>query len=396
MSIGADLAQFLHERVKDFVFFPAAYKTTATLALFRELMAKIDTFLKNAFKIKASDLHIATGNPPMYRRYGKLKEFKFRKLTRKVCEALIYEILSPEQRERFEKNYELDFCYEIEDVARFRGNVLYQRTGIDASFRTIPFDIPSIDELGLPPVVKDILDHHQGLILVTGAAGHGKSTTLAAMVDQINKDRAHHVLTVEDPIEFVHPIKKGVVNQREIGRHTLSNANALKGALREDPDVIMIGELRDRETTSLAMTAAETGHLVLGTMSTSSAHKTVDRIIDSYPAGEQNQVRTMLADSLKAVITQRLIRNVEENGMVLATEVLIGTVPMSSLIRDRKTFQIPSMIQTGKAAQMRLMDESIVELIEVKKISLNSALKNIERKKHLQRFMSAKETATAN
>lgn len=359
-------------------------------------MAKIDTFLKKAFKIKASDLHIATGNPPMYRRYGKLKKFKFQELTLKVCKALIYEILSPEQRKKFEKDYELDFCYEIEGVARFRGNVLYQRTGMDASFRIIPFDIPSIDELGLPPVVKDILDQHQGLILVTGAAGHGKSTTLAAMVDQINKDRAHHVLTVEDPIEFVHPIKKGVVNQREIGRHTLGNANALKGALREDPDVIMIGELRDRETTSLAITAAETGHLVLGTMSTASAHKTVDRIIDSYPAGEQNQVRTMLADSLKAVITQRLIRNVKKNGMVLATEILIGTVPMSNLIRDYKTFQIPSMIQTGKAAQMRLMDESIVELLEAKKISLNRALKNIERKKYLKRFMSEKKTATAN
>jgi twitching motility protein PilT len=214
------------------------------------------------------------------------------------------------------------------------------------------------------------------------------------MVDQINQDRAHHVITVEDPIEFVHPIKMGVVNQREIGRHTRSNENALKGALREDPDVIMIGELRDRETTSLAMTAAETGHLVLGTMSTPSAHKTVDRIIDSYPSGEQNQVRTMLADSLKAVITQRLMRNVEKDGMVLATEILIGTVPMSNLIRDYKTFQIPSMIQTGKAAQMRLMDESIVELLEEKKISLNQAKKNIERKKYLKKFMEAKKKET--
>jgi twitching motility protein PilT len=362
----------------------------------RGFMAKIDTFLKKAFKIKASDLHIAAGNPPMYRRYGRLKKFKFEELTPKASRALIYEILSPEQRERFEKNYELDFCYEIEDVARFRGNVLYQRSGMDASFRIVPLYIPTIEELGLPPVVKEVLDHHQGLILVTGAAGHGKSTALAAMIDQINKDRAHHVLTVEDPIEFVHPIKKGVVNQREIGRHTLSNANALKGALREDPDVIMIGELRDTETTSLAMTAAETGHLVLGTMSTPSAHKTVDRIIDSYPAGEQNQVRTMLADSLKAVITQRLIRNVEKNGMTLATEILIGTVPMSNLIRDNKTFQIPSMIQTGKATQMRLMDDSIVELLEAGKISLKMAMKNIERKKNLNKFISVKKTGTEN
>lgn len=359
-------------------------------------MAKIDAFLKKAFQNKASDIHIATGNPPMYRQYGRLRKFKYHELTPELSKKLIYEILSPEQRERFEKDYELDFCYEIAEVARFRGNVLYQRTGIDASFRIVPFDIPSIDELGLPPVVKEILDHHQGLILVTGAAGHGKSTTLASMVDQINKVRTHHVLTVEDPIEFVHPIKKGVVNQREIRRHTLSNANALKAALREDPDVIMIGELRDTETISLAMTAAETGHLVLGTMSTSSAHKTVDRIIDSYPAGEQNQVRTMLADSLQAVITQRLIRNVQRNGMALATEILIGTVPVSNLIRDNKTFQIPSIIQTGRAAQMRLMDESIVELLEAGKISLGQALKNIEQKKLLKRFMSAKKTSTAN
>ena len=215
------------------------------------------------------------------------------------------------------------------------------------------------------------------------------------MVDHINNHRAHHVITVEDPIEFVQPIKKGVVNQREIGRHTLNYANALRGVLREDPDVIMIGELRDIETTSLAMTAAETGHLVLGTMSTSSAHKTVDRIIDSYPSGEQNQVRTMLADSLKAVITQRLISNVRKDGMALATEILIGTVPMSNLIRDHKTYQIPSMIQTGKAAKMQLMDESIIKLLEAGEISLNRAKKNIEREKLLNKLVKAKENVSA-
>ena len=227
------------------------------------------------------------------------------------------------------------------------------------------------------------------MILVTGATGHGKSTTLAAMVDYINENRAHHVLTVEDPIEFVHPIKKAVVNQRQAGRDTMSYANALKAALREDPDVIMIGELRDPETISLAMTAAETGHLVLGTMSTASAHQTVDRIIDSYPANEQNQIRAMLADSLKAVVAQRLITNAKNNGQVLATEILIVTMPMSNLIRDSKTFQIPSMMQTGKAHGMRLMDDSIVELLEEEKISLERAQQNIGSEKRLAKFKSA-------
>jgi len=358
-------------------------------------MPKIDAFLRKAQEIKASDLHLATGNPPMLRQYGRLKKIKFQELTLEDNRALIYEILTPEQRNSFERDFELDFCYEIEGVARFRGNVLYQRKGIDASFRIVPFEIPSLEKSGLPPVVKKILDHHQGLILVTGPTGHGKSTTLAAMVALINESRTVHVLTIEDPIEFVHPIEKGVVNQREIGRDTLSYANALKAALREDPDVIMVGELRDPETISLAITAAETGHLVLGTMSTSSAHKTVDRIIDSYPAGEQNQIRTMLADSLKGVITQRLIPNAQKDGLVLATEILICTMPMSNLIRDSKTFQIPSMMQTGKAQGMRLMDDSIVELLQGKKISLDMAMANIAQEKRLAGFMTAKNTTSA-
>jgi twitching motility protein PilT len=351
-------------------------------------MAKIDAILKKALELRASDIHIATGNPPMFRQYGRLRQFKFQELTPEISNALIFEILTHKQREEFEREHELDFCYEMEGLARFRGNVLLQRRGIDGCFRVIPLNIPSLEELGHSPVVKETLGHHQGLILVTGAAGHGKSTTLASMIDYINDNRPHHVITVEDPIEFVHPIKKAVVNQREIGRDTLSYSNALKGALREDPDIIMIGELRDPETVSLAMTAAETGHLVLGTMSTSTAHKTVDRIIDSYPSNQQNQARTMLADSLTAVIAQRLIPNVQHDAFVLATEILIGTVPMRNLIRDNKTFQIPNMIQTGKAAQMRLMDESIVALLEAGKISLDQAKANITQKKFLSKFVS--------
>ncbi len=354
-------------------------------------MAKIDTILKKAVEIKASDIHIATGNPPMYRLYGRLRKFKSSDLASEASKALIYEILTPEQRDRFTRDYELDFCYEIEDFARFRGNVLNQRIGMDASFRVIPPHIPSLDDLGHYPVVKKTLENRQGLILVTGEAGHGKSTTVAAMVDHNNESQARHILTVEDPIEFVHPTKKGVVIQREIGRDTLSYVNALKGALREDPDVIVIGEIRDQETISLAMTAADSGHLVIGTMSTLNAHKTVERIIDSYPEDEQNQILTLLADTLLAVIAQRLIPSVQKDGMVLATEILINTMPMSNLIRDNKTFQIPNMIQTGKAAQMRLMDEAIVELLEAGKISLEQAQKSITRKKSLAKFMTEKD-----
>jgi len=359
-------------------------------------MTKLDAFLKKVFAINASDFHLAAGNPPMFRLHGMLKRIKSQELTPEMNKALIYEILTPEQRNRFERDYELDFCYEIKGVARFRGNVLCQRKGTDVSFRIIPLEVTPLYKLGLPPVVEKILDHHQGLILVTGAAGQGKSTTLASMLDHINENRAHHVITVEDPIEFVHPIKKGVLNQRELGRDTKSYANALRAALREDPDVIMVGELRDPETISLAMTAAETGHLVLGTMSTASAHKTIDRIIDSYQASEQNQVRTMLSDSLKAVITQRLIPNAQKNERVLATEILICTVPMSNLIRDCKTFQIPSMMQTGKSVGMRLMTDSIVELLEDGKISLDQAHENIADKKYLTRFETAKNPASAS
>jgi twitching motility protein PilT len=354
-------------------------------------MAKIDTILKKAVEIKASDIHIATGNPPMYRLNGRLRKFKSSDLASGTCKALIYEILTPEQRNLFTKDYELDFCYEIEGCARFRGNVLNQRAGMDASFRVIPPHIPSLDELGHHPVVKETLENRMGLILVAGEAGHGKSTTVAAMVDHINENQAHHILTVEDPIEFVHPIKKGVVIQREIGRDTLSYVDALKGALREDPDVIVIGEISDRETISLAMTSADSGHLVIGTMSTLNAHKTVERIIDSYPEDEQNQVLTMLADTLSAVIAQRLMPSVKKDGMVLATEILRNTMPMSNLIRDNKTFQIPNMIQTGKAAQMRLMDESIVELLEARKISVDEAQRHITQKKALARFVNEKD-----
>jgi twitching motility protein PilT len=250
----------------------------------------------------------------------------------------------------------------------------------------IPPEIKTLAELGLPDVVTKVLDNHQGLILVTGATGQGKSTTLAGMVDYINTNRAHHILTIEDPIEFIHPKKRGVVNQRQLARDTLSYENALRAALREDPDVIVIGELRSLDTISMAISAAETGHLVIGTMATFSAPKTIDRIIDAYPPDEQNQIRTMLGESFRAVITQRLIPGADEKSMALATEILIGTVPMSKLIRDGKTFQIPSMMQTGKSVGMQIMDECILSLLQEGKITAQSAQKYANDPKFFEKF----------
>ncbi len=336
-------------------------------------MAELERVFKAAVEYKASDVHISPGEPYMLRRFGKLKKLKSNPLCAEDCKKVLFEVLTEHQKEKLMKDLQLDFALEFEGLGRFRGSAMIQRLGLSASFRVIPPQIPSIQELGLQEVVIKVLDNHQGIILVTGATGHGKSTTLAAMVDYINSNRSHHILTIEDPIEFVHPLKKAVVNQRELARDTLTYANALRAALREDPDVIMIGELRDLETISLAISAAETGHLVIGTLSTSSAPKTVDRIIDSFPPGEQNQIRAMLSESLKAVITQKLLPGVDGKSMVLAQEILIGTLPMANLIREGKVFQIPSMMQTGKNVGMKLMDESIMELLQDGRITAQNA-----------------------
>jgi len=344
-------------------------------------MAEIDAVLRWSVRERASDLHLATGSPFVIRRFGQLKRVKSADLTAEKARELIYEILTPAQRKILEQNLQLDFSYEIQGISRFRGNAIMQRMGLSATFRIIPAAIPTLDALGLPPIAKDLCDFNQGLILVTGATGQGKSTTLAAMIDLINSKRPVHIVTVEDPIEFVHPLKKGIVNQRQLGLHTKSFTNALRAALREDPDVIMVGELRDLDSIRLAVTAAETGHLVLGTLSTSSGHKTVDRVIDSFPSDEQNQVRTMLAEGLRAVITQRLLPKIGEDGLVLATEILIGTLPVVNLIRTEKTFQLSSIMQTGKAQGMQLMDESLAQLVEAGLISLETARSHAENKK---------------
>jgi twitching motility protein PilT len=337
-----------------------------------------------AVDAKASDLHVPTGESFLIRQHGRLKKVKSKPITAELSMELIHEILSPGQKKVLEKNLQLDFAYDIKGLARFRGNAVLQRKGLNATFRIIPRKIPAMEELGLPDVVKKFCDFHQGLILVTGATGQGKSTTLAAMIDLINSSRPVHILTVEDPVEFIHPIKVGVVNQRQLNTHTRSFSNALRAALREDPDVIMVGELRDLESIELAITASETGHLVMGTLSTSSGPKTVDRLIDSFPPAEQNQIRAMLAESLRAVVTQKLLPNTEGNGRVLAAEIMIATVPLANLIRTEKTYQIPSIMQTGRGVGMQSSDDAIMELYKAGKITGQTAVEFADNKKRFK------------
>ena len=354
-------------------------------------MAEIDKVFKAGIKFNASDIHVVPGEPFIMRRLGQLIQVKGEKLTNEYCQKLILEIITDEQRERLQRDLQLDFVYKIPGLGRFRGNAVMHRNGMSATFRIIPPEIPHFEQLNLPDTVKRLLDNHQGLILVTGAAGQGKSTTLAAMVNHINMTRSHHILTIEDPIEFVHPLNKSIINQRQIDRDTLSYANALRAALREDPDVIVIGELRDLETMSLAISASETGHLVLGTLSSTSTSKTVERIIDSFPPGEQNQIRAMLGESLKAIITQCLIPGADRTRMELALEILIGTIPVTNLIRDNKVFQIPSIMQTGKKAGMQIMDDSIMTLLYEGRISIEHAKQYANDKRLFERYVEGKQ-----
>jgi twitching motility protein PilT len=353
-------------------------------------MAQIDSLLRMAAEHRSSDVHVATGNSVLFRQFGRLKKVNSPVLTAEAAKELIYEILTPGQRKRLEQSLQIDFGYEIKGLARFRGNVILQRKGLDATFRVIPIHIPTIDELGLPKTVKTMCDYHQGMILVTGSTGQGKSTTLAAMIDHINSSRPVHILTIEDPIEFVHPIKKGIVNQRQLGAHTRSFPNALRSATREDPDVIMVGELRDVESIRMAVTAAETGHLVLGTLATSSGPKTVDRVIDSFPADEQSQIRSMLADGLRAVLTQKLLPRSDKDGLVLAVEVLLGTVPVANMIRLERTFQLPSVMQISRAHGMQSIDDSIMQLLNAGSIDPETALQYAENKKVFQQTKTAR------
>lgn len=336
-------------------------------------MATIDDLFKLMVEQKASDLHITSGAPPYLRVHGNMIPLNYRELSNQDVQALIFEILSEKQKKQFVEKWELDCAYSLQGVGRFRCNVFMQRKGLGGVFRQIPEKIKSAKELDVPPSIIDLCDADRGLILVTGPTGSGKSTTLAAMIHHINASREAHILTVEDPIEFVHPNLKSLVNQREVGAHTKSFANALKAALREDPDIILVGELRDLETISLALTAAETGHLVFGTLHTNSAAKTIDRIIDVFPAGQQQQIRAMLAESLRGVVAQTLFTRADGQGRVAAFEIMRNTKAISNLIREGKIHQIHSAIQTGSGLGMILFEKYVDDLLKKGKISAADA-----------------------
>lgn len=350
-------------------------------------MAKIDAFFNLMFEQKASDLHLASGNPPMLRINGAMQRVDHPPLERDSLKTMLYEIAPDFKIKQFEETGDVDFGYEIPNISRFRANFFQQKNGIAAVFRQIPTKVLTFEDFEkfdapLPPVLKKFSMLHRGLVLVTGPTGSGKSTTLAAMVDYANQNRHEHIITVEDPIEFVHESKSCLVNHREVGLHTKSFSAALRGALREDPDIVLVGEMRDLETIELALLAASTGHLVFGTLHTTSAAKTVDRIIDVFPGEQQNKVRTTLSEALKGVVAQNLFRRVDKKGRVAALEVLVFTSAVANLVREGKTHQIPGMIQIGKKMGNQPLDDAIMEHVRMKRISPEEAYdKSLDKKK---------------
>jgi twitching motility protein PilT len=323
----------------------------------------ITQLLQFAHQQDASDLHISAGEPPMVRVHGDMKKVKVPPLTFEQTHAMIYDIMNDSQRKVFEEYSDIDFSMQLGEMARFRVNVFRQNRGMGAVFRKIPTKILTLEQLGMPAILSEIARREKGLVLVTGPTGSGKSTTLAAMVNMINEELEGHILTIEDPIEFVHPSKKCLVSQREVGPHTQSFKNALRAALREDPDIVLVGEMRDLETIQLALTAAETGHLVFGTLHTSSAPKTVDRVIDVFPAEQQAQIRAMFAESLQAVVTQSLCKKIG-GGRAAALEIMIGTTAVKNLIREGKIHQIPSAMQTSQGVGMQTLEMHLRELVD--------------------------------
>jgi len=356
-------------------------------------MAKIDAFFQLMHEQGASDLHLVSGQQPILRIRGDMERVKYNVLDNDDLKAMLYEIAPEHKVKQFEETGDIDFAYEIPGLARYRANFFQQKYGVGAVFREIPSTILTAQQLGLPPVIPKLSSLPRGLVLVTGPTGSGKSTTLAAIIDEANRTRKDHIITVEDPIEFVHQSQSCVVNHREVGIHTKSFAAALRGALREDPDIILVGELRDLETIRLAVEAASTGHLVFGTVHTTSAAKTVDRVIEVFPASEQEQIRSTLADGIRAVIAQVLFRRVDKKGRCAALEILIANSAVRNLIREAKTFQIPSMIQTGRKFGMQLLDDGIMELVNKGWVSPDEAYMKCNDK---QRFRPLLKSAPAD
>ena len=354
--------------------------------------AHIDDLLRLVVEWKGSDLHMTVGVPPVIRVDGHLQPTPYERLAAQVLQRMAYDILTDEQIQRFESTLELDFSYAVPRLARFRVNIFKERGNVCAALRRIPQQIPTIEELGLPDVLKDLCSKPRGLILVCGPTGSGKSTTLAAMINHINSERSEHILTIEDPIEFVHPHKYSVVAQRELGMDTKSFAAALKSALREDPDVILVGEMRDHETMTLAVSAAETGHLVFATLHTNSAAQTVDRIVDVFPPGQQEQIRIQLSNNLEGVVVQQLMRRANQPGRVCALEIMMASPAIRNLIREGKSHQIASMIQISNQTGMQTMDQCLRDLYAKGMITYDDAIARAMQPEELRKMISGGAT----
>lgn len=351
-------------------------------------MARLDELLRLMRQQSASDLHLTSGAAPYMRIDGEMVKQNYRTVTPETCRSLIFEILTENQKQVFSKNMDLDFSYPLEGVGRFRVNVFMQRHGISACFRLIPEHIKTISELELPEQLADLIDASEGLVLVTGPTGSGKSTTLASLIHTLNVNQQAHIITIEDPIEFVHRNERCLISQREVASHTKSFGAALRAALREDPDIILVGEMRDLETISLAITAAETGHLVFATLHTNSAIKTIDRVIDVFPEGQQTQIRVMLSESLRGVVAQSLLPRPDQKGRVPVVEILVNVPAVANLIREGKTHQVSSVMQTGRAHGMMTFEAATHELIQKGLISKEDGLNFLRRRSVVRQLSS--------